>query len=355
MPAPLLLSTAVCPTTSRLSPRENTRSSGRPLANVSDNAMRALLDLSAHCGPFPHPAVTCAVCRSSVKKSAVLCQQCSLIAHKECRSIAPRTCDLRAQLLLYAQYAEENGSPTSVFANPLEFLGAPPGTPTTPVSDAGMSSRTSVDVPTSPPLSSSPSAHPPSAFKVFNAFKRSRSFLINKDSDAASAHSVSQSGTATSPTGQQPQRQISRKASILTRRFQQVVAANHQSTPSERPESIASSTASPQNSSLRSATTATSHSRSQSHSHSHRTRPETVRRHSQAVSIAETDMSVGERTDRDPRLSRMTSGSFSAVSMSIVHAEEVQSMPGDLPDAGPSTTRGRKREGKGDKGGCLIQ
>ena len=62
--------------------------------------------------------MTCRVCSSNVKKSALLCSQCSLISHSKCAPNAPPTCDLRAQLLLYAQYAEK-GDPASAYSNPL--------------------------------------------------------------------------------------------------------------------------------------------------------------------------------------------------------------------------------------------
>jgi len=293
-----------------------------------------------------HKPVICRVCHLNVKRSAVLCEQCSLIAHGRCAAHAPPTCDLRSQLLLYAQYAE-HGSPGSIFSNPMEFFNAQlgPGTPSTPISDAGMSSRTSVDNPlSSSPPSSTPPVHPPSAFKVLNAFKRSRSFLLNKDSDVSSQ---AQSETASSTNGQ-PQRQVSRKTSILTRRHHPPPPPSTIIT-SERPSSIGSGTASPQDSSLRSATTT-------SHSHS-RSRPENSRRQSTSISIVETDVSVGERTDRDRRLSRMTSRSFSVASMSMVSPDEAQSMdlPGDFGASSTATTRQKRREAKSEKSGCLVQ
>ena len=264
----------------------------------------------------------CRVCNLSVKKSAVLCEQCSLIAHARCAHNAPPTCDLRAQLLLYAQYAE-TGTPNSAYSNPLEFLASHGhlGSPPTPISDAGMSSRTSVDASiissSSPPLQSPPlsTVHPPTAFKVFSAFKRSRSFINNHDGDHSGASSPAP-------------KMLSRKTSILRRNPPPV---------RDRPSSIASSTASPPSASLRSAVTA---------SDSLNSRPETVRQ--SAISIVETDVSVGERTD--PRLSRMTS--FSGVS--VVGADEARSftLSGDMFSG---TTRDKKRESKGDKGGCVLQ
>lgn len=67
-----------------------------------------------------------------------------------------------------------------------------------------------------------------------------------------------------------------------------------------------------------------------------------------AISIVETDVSVGERTD--PRLSRMTS--FSGVSMLGVDEARSFSIPGDMFSG---TTRDKKRDSKGEKSGCLVQ
>ena len=53
-------------------------------------------------------AVICRVCQQSVKRSGVLCQECSLIAHARCVADAPASCDIRAQLLLYSQYSQRN-------------------------------------------------------------------------------------------------------------------------------------------------------------------------------------------------------------------------------------------------------
>lgn len=117
---------------------------------------------------IPLLAVICRVCNLPVKRTAVLCDQCSLIAHSKCAHNAPPTCNLRAQLLLYAQYAE-NGS------SPLELLG--PMTLST--STEGVSTpRTSIDIgQPSTQTSATPPIHPPTAFKVLTAFKRSRSSL----------------------------------------------------------------------------------------------------------------------------------------------------------------------------------
>ncbi|KAF7794234.1 hypothetical protein EIP86_005366 [Pleurotus ostreatoroseus] len=183
----------------------------------------------------------------------------------------------------------------------------------------GAMSRTSVDasISSSPPSTST--NHPPTAFKgVISAFKRTKSFY-NKDNNSSPEQ----------PSGS-PQRVLSRKTSILKR--------NSHSTapPSERPSSIASS-ASPPGSSLRSAATA---------AESFSSRPETVRQSS--ISIVETDISVGDRTDR--RLSRMTS--YSGVSFISAEEARLSSIPGDIPRG---TTRDKRRDSKSDKGGCVVQ
>jgi hypothetical protein len=46
------------------------------------------------------------VCHQSIKRTGVLCEECGLIAHPRCAADAPPSCDIRAQLLLYAQYSQ---------------------------------------------------------------------------------------------------------------------------------------------------------------------------------------------------------------------------------------------------------
>lgn len=127
--------------------------------------------------------MVCRVCLLNVKKSAVLCAQCSLISHSKCAASAPPTCDLRAQLLLYAQYAQ-NGNPGSAYSNPADVLHGHPGSPMSDVSYVAHthSPRTSVDTPT-PPIPT-PGTTPPTAFKFMGAFKRSRSNLSPEAADA---------------------------------------------------------------------------------------------------------------------------------------------------------------------------
>ncbi len=123
-----------------------------------------------------------------VKKGAVLCSHCSLIAHSKCASRAPPTCDLRSKLLMHAQFAERGNSPTDIFTR------LPPPS-LAPASDGlgASSSRGSLDRErtSSPQLLPSPlatvtsashpsstPAHPPIAYKVLSPFKRSRASLL---------------------------------------------------------------------------------------------------------------------------------------------------------------------------------
>ncbi|RPD76435.1 Pkinase-domain-containing protein [Lentinus tigrinus ALCF2SS1-7] len=247
--------------------------------------------------------VICRVCLQSVKKSAVLCEQCSLIAHARCSANAPPTCDLRAQLLLYAQYAE-SGNPANSYS-PMEILAAaaqagPPTSPTSQTSDDGFSRRTSMD--SVQPSIGTPGhlPHPPTAFKVLSAFKRSRSSLT-----------IDQEHSAPSTPSSATPRQISRKHSVLRRK-----------NTDERPQSISSNSTTPNSASMRSAVTA-------------------------AESVSSSNHRSQRSGDRSDRLSRMTS--FSAVSAAS-GAETERDEPrivGEL----PKSSRRRDRE----SGGCTVQ
>ncbi|KAM5534674.1 hypothetical protein V8D89_011686 [Ganoderma adspersum] len=254
--------------------------------------------------------VICRVCLQSVKKSAVLCEQCSLIAHAKCASNAPPTCDLRSQLLLYAQYAE-SGNPMNPYS-PMEILAAATnaGTPTSPTSqtsDDGVSRRTSMD--SVQPLNSAAHGHlhPPTAFKVFSAFKRSRSSLtIDQD-----PHQAASTPTPSTPTAQQ----ISRKKSVLRRKHDA----------DGRPRSISSTTSTtPNSASMRSAVTAAESMSSSSHH--------------PRISV-----------DAAERLSRMTS--FSAVS-AVSGAETERDEPKVVGEM-PKSPRDKRRDR--ESGGCTVQ
>ncbi|PFH51771.1 hypothetical protein AMATHDRAFT_58237 [Amanita thiersii Skay4041] len=134
----------------------------------------------------------CRVCLTDVKKSAVICSQCSLISHSKCAPHAPPTCDLRAQLLLYAQYAEKT-NPASVYHNPADALNGRPPVAMSDIPYVLHSPRTSLDThPQSVPPP--PTSHPPTAFKLMSAFKRSRSNLV-ADSTPSSPPVTSQTSS----------------------------------------------------------------------------------------------------------------------------------------------------------------
>ena len=113
-----------------------------------------------------------------------MCAQCSLIAHSKCSKAAPPTCDLRAQLLLYARYAEQ-GNPTSAYRNPADASnGAALGRAAAPRSEVAYVShtpRTSNDLPR-PVLAPQPKQQPTpqtpqnvsASQKLFAVLKRTR-------------------------------------------------------------------------------------------------------------------------------------------------------------------------------------
>ncbi|KAF5383862.1 hypothetical protein D9615_003632 [Tricholomella constricta] len=137
---------------------------------------------------FSKPMI-CRVCLHNVKKSAVLCAQCSLIAHSKCAVNAPPTCDLRAQLLLYAKYAEK-GNPASIYSNPAEGLRESAPGPASDVAFVAHSPRTSIDITTpSPQAPIPPHPVPPTAYKFMGAFKRSRSNLSPEPNPPVAASS----------------------------------------------------------------------------------------------------------------------------------------------------------------------
>ncbi|KZT20097.1 hypothetical protein NEOLEDRAFT_1151562 [Neolentinus lepideus HHB14362 ss-1] len=187
-------------------------------------------------------SMMCRVCLQGVKKHAVLCEQCSLIAHSKCAANAPPTCDLRSQLLLFAQYAEK-GMPGSAYGSAMEAIAAAQLPGSSPSSEVGIlsSPRTSLD---SPPLHSPlavPPLHPPTAFKMMGGvFKRSRSSLSAETVESHLATSLP------TPHLAPPEKPLSRKRSMLRRNKET----------KERPQSISSNGTSPNTASMRSAVTA---------------------------------------------------------------------------------------------------
>ena len=162
--------------------------------------------------------MVCRVCSLNVKKSAVLCSQCSLISHAKCAINAPPTCDLRAQLLLYAQYAEK-GNPASVYSNPAEIIsdmGQNVAMSDVPFVDHNNHTpRNSIDSPQSPhsPTSIGTADRPPTAFKFMAAFRRSRTNLSPEPVVPSSAAS-----NGTSRDGDEGVSPARRRPQVLTKR-----------------------------------------------------------------------------------------------------------------------------------------
>ncbi|KAJ7672369.1 hypothetical protein DFH06DRAFT_91381 [Mycena polygramma] len=142
---------------------------------------------------FSKPMV-CRVCLLNVKKSAVLCEQCSLIAHSKCAVNAPPTCDLRAQLSLYAQYAVK-GNPESAYSKPLDVLSEPHPHPMSPASQVAWVShtpRTSLDSASpSPPHGSTPTSPVTPLNLLTAALRRSRSAEPDRPRPSSSSSSTS--------------------------------------------------------------------------------------------------------------------------------------------------------------------
>lgn len=84
-------------------------------------------------------AVLCRVCHQSVKRSAVLCEDCGLIAHARCAADAPPSCDIRAQLLLYSQYSQASNS--QELASPVRESASPASSPIAIPPSPGMRPR----------------------------------------------------------------------------------------------------------------------------------------------------------------------------------------------------------------------
>jgi hypothetical protein len=213
-----------------------------------------------------------------VKKGAVLCSHCSLIAHSKCAGRAPPTCDLRSKLLMHAQFAERGSSPADIFTRL-----PPPHTPA-PASDGlgASSSRGSLDrertsspqLPQSPLATASQSspphspAHPPVAYKVLSPFKRSSRASLSPDPTHSNS-SISLAGVTPPPGSQrhkqQPIKSLLSEGNVIRRKLSIILTRQREpqlQQPQQRPLSISSigSSVSPQDSqqsnSLRSLQTA---------------------------------------------------------------------------------------------------
>lgn len=253
-------------------------------------------------------AVVCRVCLLTVKRSAVLCDQCSLIAHSKCAGNAPPTCNLRAQLLLYAQYAE-NGT------SPIDILG--PASPS-PHSDGGYTSRTSIDTLSPPsPMPSSPSPHPPTAYKIGSGFRRSHSSLTPEPgSSVPSTHAF-----PTVNPEKKSEKKVSKKPSVLIKRPGRTISMSTNST-STGPSMRSTTTESARDATRRSAGTANE-------------------------SVLSEDEENGQA-----RSSRMTGYSL----ISAATSEQGDVVSDEVPGGMPSELRQRKRDSKSSNGsGCNVQ
>ena len=230
----------------------------------------------------------------------MLCDQCSLIAHSKCAHNAPPTCNLRAQLLLYAQYAEKGSSPLELLG-PMSLSNSTEGVSTP---------RTSFDL-SQHPTPTPATVHPPTAFKVLTAFKRSR--------PEPATQSTSSVNSIPSPR--------ERRTSLLS------------PNPLRRKDKDAAKSLS---------------------SNSTSTDPSSLRSQGQESSINNTRRSAGTKSEsivsRDndteaARLSRITG--YSVISAGSEHEHE-ELGPTDIPGGLPSPTTLKTRTSKnGD--GCLVQ
>lgn len=266
--------------------------------------------------------VICRVCNQNVKKSAVLCEQCSLICHAKCAPNAPPTCDLRAQLLLYAQYAESGA--VGQYSDPMELLAALHASgPASPLSDGDLTPRTSMDSSNlQSPVYGSP-GHAPSAYnlKVLQAFKRSKSFLTDHRDTASPVPSSSTPSPPAGPssTPNPERRQVTHKRSVLKRK----------SETRERPKSIASNSTDPKSASMRSAMT-------------HLT-SESMRSDATEIGNEKSDSRFSQVTDYSVLSSTGTEQNGSRLSGVI---EEVSRS---------SRTKRRDRDAKSSNNGCSVQ
>lgn len=126
--------------------------------------------------------MVCRVCLGSVKKNGVICDRCSLIAHAKCAQDAAPSCDLRSQLLLYAQFAEKGNSNALHQSHDGANMSSPLAH-TSPVVPSEVSFVTPPVRPSANLTSSTPGSgqslppKPTAAFKIISGFGRSRSSL----------------------------------------------------------------------------------------------------------------------------------------------------------------------------------
>ena len=282
-------------------------------------------------------AVICRVCMQNVKKSAVLCSQCSLIAHSKCAGNAPPTCDLRSQLLLYAQFAERG--------SPVDFLAAARGSAAGPASDGALgagSSRASFDTAQNGPSSQASVPHPPTAYKLLSPLKRSMASLSPEPARSSSAMAGPSTKAAPHhhPHREEKENVIRRKLSVLVRPKE----------PKERPLSVSSDSTAPHTASMRSMATTRE-------SYSSRRRGNARSGASVADADAARHLSAGSRAGEEAqRVSKMSLYSGASTVPERDADDEAPStahMPGDMPDHDARRSR-RSRDAKGNSG-CTVQ
>lgn len=300
----------------------------------------------------------------NVKKSAVLCSQCSLIAHSKCAANAPPTCDLRSQLLLYAHFAERGSH------SPVDFISASRG-PTSVTSDGGgaSSSRASLDVPPhSPPPGATP--HPPTAYKVRSPFKRQSRQSLSPEPAPSSAASAS--GYAPSASGyrerdrekereKEKEREREREKEKaghhhhhenIIRRKLSILSRSTTKDTRDAPKSISSSS--------------THHTPSMRSMNTAQESLSSRRAGNKAVTETGTRLSGSRASEADtegPRESRMSMYSGASVSAAAGRddRETTEGMPGGLASSSDNATRRGKRGrhesrvGKEKENGCIIQ
>jgi len=244
--------------------------------------------------------MVCRVCLLGVKKNAVICEQCSLISHSKCSVNAPPTCDLRAQLLSYAQYAEK-GNPGSAYSNPSDILNNM--IPTSPASDVSYvaHTRTSIDNP------------PPTAFKFIAAFRRS-----NYNPSPEPSHPASTS----LPTPSAMPREGERRPGLLRRR--------------DRPQSIASNNTSLNTSSTRSAATA-------------------AESFSSPVSTETGTRRSGSRFSAAGDSEGFRSRQITERSEALDHVQQKEKSPESIPGGMPPESPQKKHNKDSKSGACTVQ
>lgn len=294
-------------------------------------------------------AMVCRVCLLNVKKSAVLCESCSLIAHSKCATNAPPTCDLRAQLLMYAQYAEK-GNPGSAYANSVDILKTGGGhIPTSPTSEvAYVAPPPSSNISTENSTAAGSPNRPHTAFKFMGgAFKTkpsrtslspepspdqgsSSTSLLPLGSDMQSQSDV-QEKRAPRPRPKEKERTILRKASVIWR---------GRETRQQRPHSISSTSTTPNTASMRSAVDSLS-SKLELPTKS-------------GAPANETDLSAGGMNRTRPSVpdAKALHTPSLSVTSSVPAREEDYDYPSDIPGGLPADERRHKKK---DSGNCAIQ